>query len=125
MPYGKPTQRVELSDGYHATVRTSVTMDEGRELAKLRREASGDADAEAANASRFMALILTEWDLDDDDGQLLPINETNVGKLLAVDFKAIMEAYTGSQTRTRGEQVDFTDISTSGPEAIEMTHPTT
>lgn len=123
MAYGSDrVTRVQLSDGYWADVRTSLTMGQQKALARMSGSKDGDIeiDLKMDIGSAYLATIIAAWNLDDDDGRILPITSETVDLLHEDDAKAISDAYKPA-TRTPEEQVAFTPTSTPGPGDAEVT----
>lgn len=124
MAYGNDrVTRVDLGNGYWADVRTSLTMGQQKALARMsgnRDESQIQADLKMEIGSAYLAIIIAAWNLDGDDGQILPITTETVDLLHEEDAKAISDAYKPAR-RTPEEQVAFTPTSTPGPGDGEVT----
>lgn len=116
MAYGaSKLQTIAISDGYHVTIRTAVKMREGGVIARSQAD-----DDVVSKGIAFLKLIIQSWDLDDEDGNILPITEETIGNLIDDDALLISQAFTGNK-RTQPEQAAFTDTSMPGPGDIETT----
>lgn len=106
-----PTQEVTLPDGHHVTMRLARTV--GQEEAAAKRGAGA--------GSGMLFDLIEAWDLDDDAG-VMPITPANVARLRTSDAVFLLNAFTAAQEARRAD-VDFTDISPTGPGANETTPP--
>lgn len=97
----RETQRVELSEDYYARIRRL-----NREQLRRAEDALSDGDQRvtagaeetrmrldtAAYRDAMVRQSIIEWNLDDDEGQVWPIDTAHVNQLASADFETIWQA---------------------------------
>lgn len=80
------TQKIELDTKYYILVAPKVSYAEARQLSEQAK------DDKEQMSTGLIAKCITEWNLDDDNGELLPINAENVEQLSLGDFSKVQNA---------------------------------
>lgn len=80
-------EKVDLADGYWVRVRP-LSGDQSITLGETVKTDGTTGTRESV--VYLLTNAIAEWNLDDDDGQPLPIDETSVGDLTAQDQMAIV-----------------------------------
>lgn len=104
MPYTscqRPTKRVTLSDGYWIDVYTDLEWREQKQLA--RQGADGQVDFVGA-LDQLLALLIVDWNLDDETGAKLAITPENIDRLRADDATKLIEGLNSTEILSTDEQ---------------------
>lgn len=92
-PSQRPTTRVTLTDpNYWVDVHSAMTYGEMKSLGVV--NADGKADALIA-ADRLLQAMIIAWNLDGDDGQVVPVDEDHLNLLSAADAQKVISAISG------------------------------
>ena len=84
----KPLKRVELSKpGYWVDVKTDLKYGEEKYLGAAVKDGSVDV---VISADVFLKAVIKAWNLDDKDGNILPITQENIDKLEGEDAALIL-----------------------------------
>lgn len=84
-------ERVALSADYWAQVKP-MTGDEALAMAEAATSDEGKSLSNRASLVLLLTTAVAAWNLDDDDGNLLQINEATVGELSAADQMRLVQA---------------------------------
>lgn len=98
-------REIELPSGYHVTIRRDLTIGEQDDL-------SARFDKGVPGTAAILAMI-TEWDLDDDEGNRLPLTLETLRELSNDDAMTIGEAIKARSEEPRGDAA-FLDHSSRG-----------
>jgi hypothetical protein len=109
------TERVDLGDGYFAVLR-ELTTDEYAPLEDMLAQismseqgVSGSMNM-AAYRRAMVAASLVEWNVDDDDDQVLPVGLESVGRLPIGAFETLSRAASKlNGSRSNREAAQFRD----------------
>ena len=91
----RPTEKVELTDSkYWVEIYTTVTYKEQKALAEI-----GESSATQA-ADELLKSLVVGWNLDDENGDIVPVTQENLDLLSNKDAEIIMSAITKSLGNT-------------------------
>lgn len=103
---------------YWVDIKMKLTYGESKKF--IQASTDGSLDAEVA-ADVFLQQVITEWNLDGEDGQVLPITPENLAMLDAKDAFYIIEKAGGTVEAKKAPAKNSSKA--SGATTTEMTSP--
>lgn len=100
----RETKRINLPSDPNYWVELYIDQKWGEGKKYLRPGEDGDFnDSITVNASRFLASVIVDWNLDGPDGKKMPITEENIDLLDQIDGLALIKL-TGNSTEVAEEK---------------------